>query len=75
MEHVAQPEGSWAYTVQKLLDPLWHLLCCGCCLIRNTGDLLRKSGFVDLTLNEADLNVPVIVSRQVYGCARVNKFR
>lgn len=72
LEHVVQPEGCWAYTLQRVLDPLWHLIACGCRLTRNTGDLLMKSGFADLTMNEVQLDIPGIVSRHVYGCAKVD---
>lgn len=71
LEHVVEREGCWAYALQGLLDPLWYLIACGCHLTRNTGDLLLELDFTDLCLYDVRLDIPGIISRQVYGCARI----
>ncbi|CAN7989164.1 unnamed protein product [Ixodes hexagonus] len=69
MEHVAQPEGTWANLLQRLLDPAWELLVCGCHLNRSSGELLRNAGFDRLELKESYLAITAILSRHVYGFA------
>lgn len=69
LEHVAQPKGSWSFTLQRLLDPLWSHVFCGCHLTRRTGDVLAKAGFAQLELAEEFMAAPFVLSPHVYGFA------
>ncbi|XP_002403015.3 methyltransferase-like protein 7A [Ixodes scapularis] len=71
-EHVAHHEGSWGLAVQRILDPLWSSLCCGCHVTRRTGDVLASAGFAHLQLNELLLPVATPLSRNVWGYAEVD---
>ncbi|XP_049528163.1 putative methyltransferase-like protein 7A isoform X2 [Dermacentor silvarum] len=69
MEHVAQPKGSVGRILQNVLTPLWCIICCGCCLNRDSGDVIKKAGFAEVHLNETNVDMPVILTRHVYGYA------
>lgn len=69
MEHVAQPGGSCGRLLQGLLNPLWRLMCCGCCLTRESGELIKRAGFAEVYVHETRVDMPVILSRHVYGYA------
>lgn len=73
MEHVAHPEGSWRYVLQRLLDPLWSVAFCGCHPTRNGGCLLKNAGFDHLELTEDFLSRIIMMSPHAYGFAIVNK--
>ncbi|CAN7988980.1 unnamed protein product, partial [Ixodes hexagonus] len=75
LEHVAQPEGSWGSTVQKLLDPLWSLVFCGCHVTRRTGNVLAKAGFEQLQLTEEFVPIPFVISPHVYGYAIMGDYQ
>lgn len=69
MEHVAQPKGSLGRILQSVLSPLWCITCCGCCLNRDSGDVIENAGFAEVHLHEAHVDMPVILTRHVYGYA------
>ncbi|KAL1468820.1 hypothetical protein MTO96_025163 [Rhipicephalus appendiculatus] len=69
MEHVAQPKGSVGRMLQNMLTPLWSVICCGCCLNRDSGELIRNAGFSEVHLKETNVDMPVILTRHVYGYA------
>lgn len=69
VEHVAQPRGSLGRLLQGGLTPFWRLICCGCCLNRDTGDLIRGAGFAQVHMKEASIDMPVVLTRHVYGYA------
>ncbi|CAN7982078.1 unnamed protein product, partial [Ixodes pacificus] len=71
-EHVAHPEGSWGLALQRVLDPLWTSIGCGCHADRRSGDVLASAGFAHLQLNELLLHMPTPVSRHVWGYAEVD---
>ncbi|CAN7974706.1 unnamed protein product, partial [Ixodes persulcatus] len=56
-EHVAHSEGSWGLALQRILDPLWTSIGCGCHATRRSGDFLTSAGFAHLQLNELLLPV------------------
>uniref|UniRef100_A0A023FVS4 Putative conserved protein with signal anchor n=1 Tax=Amblyomma parvum TaxID=251391 RepID=A0A023FVS4_AMBPA len=69
MEHVAQPKGSLGRLLQWLLTPVWRIICCGCCLNRDSGDAIRSAGFAEVHMKETRVAVPGILTRHVYGYA------
>lgn len=69
MEHVALPRGSFGRTLQNVLTPLWRIICCGCCLNRDSGELIRNAGFSEVHLKETNVDMPIILTRHVYGYA------
>ncbi|XP_029824067.3 methyltransferase-like protein 7A [Ixodes scapularis] len=71
LEHVAHPEASWGFILQRLLDPLWSVVFGGCYLTRRTGDVLAKAGFAQLELAHEFLPVPAVLSPHVYGFASI----
>ncbi|KAG0419189.1 hypothetical protein HPB47_024410 [Ixodes persulcatus] len=71
-EHVAHPGSSWGFALQRILDPLWSSLCCGCHVTRRSGDVLASAGFAYLQLNELLLPVATPLSRNVWGYAQVD---
>ncbi|CAN7982081.1 unnamed protein product [Ixodes pacificus] len=71
-EHVAHHEGSWGLVLQRILDPLWSSLSCGCHVTRRSGDVLASAGFAHLQLNELLLPVVTPISRNVWGYAEAD---
>ncbi|KAK8780459.1 thiol S-methyltransferase TMT1B-like [Amblyomma americanum] len=69
MEHVAQPKGSLGRLLQSLLTPVWRIVCCGCCLNRDSGDIIRSAGFAEVHMKETHVEMPIILTRHVYGYA------
>lgn len=69
MEHVAQPPGTLGLLLQNVFTPVWRLVFCGCCLNRESGELIKRAGFSEVHLRESRINVPILVSRHVYGYA------
>uniref|UniRef100_G3MR83 Methyltransferase type 11 domain-containing protein n=1 Tax=Amblyomma maculatum TaxID=34609 RepID=G3MR83_AMBMU len=69
VEHVAQPQGSIGRLLQRVLTPFWRLICSGCCLDRDTGDLIRGAGFAQVHMQEISIDMPVVLTRHVYGYA------
>lgn len=69
VEHVAHPEGSWGLVEQRLLDPLWAFMFCGCHVTRRTGLILKNAGFEQVELNQVFLPIPSALSPHVYGFA------
>lgn len=69
MEHVAQPKGSPVLLLQNLLTPLWRIVCCGCCLNRDSGSAIRSAGFSEVHMKETRVVMPAILSCHVHGYA------
>ncbi|HLC32401.1 MAG TPA: class I SAM-dependent methyltransferase [Candidatus Nanoarchaeia archaeon] len=69
IEHVAAKKRTVLKTVQNLLVQVWSLLFDRCQINRNIGDVLKKSGFSKVTLQEKKFAFP-IVSPHVVGFAR-----
>ncbi|XP_064481617.1 thiol S-methyltransferase TMT1A-like [Ornithodoros turicata] len=69
MEHVAYSEGSWILLVQKLLDPLWELMACGCHLNRSPAEEIKSAGFSQTQINVVDLPIISVIKRHIYGVA------
>ncbi|XP_002403158.3 methyltransferase-like protein 7B [Ixodes scapularis] len=73
LEHVAHPAGTWGSVVQTLLDPMWSFSFCGCHINRRPEQLLMSAGFDEIKLTEVFLNMPTVLSPNVYGSAVVVK--
>ncbi|XP_037277800.2 thiol S-methyltransferase TMT1B [Rhipicephalus microplus] len=69
MEHVAQPKGSVGRMLQSVLTPLWCIIWCGCCLNRDSGEVIKNAGFSEVHLKETNVDMPIILTRHVYGYA------
>uniref|UniRef100_G3MPY5 Methyltransferase type 11 domain-containing protein n=1 Tax=Amblyomma maculatum TaxID=34609 RepID=G3MPY5_AMBMU len=69
LEHVAQPEGSLVRRLQSFLTPLWRIVCCGCCLNRDSANVIRNAGFAEMHMKETRVEMPAILTRHVYGYA------
>ncbi|CAN7944348.1 unnamed protein product [Ixodes hexagonus] len=72
-EHVAQPRGSWGLTLEKIVEPLWKKLSCGCHVTRRSGEVLAGAGFDRLELKELTLPTVTPLSLNVWGYAEVDK--
>lgn len=68
-EHVGHPQGSLARFIEDIFTPLAKNVACGCHLNRDSADLIRNSGFASVEMQEVDLDIPFVVSRQIYGVA------
>ena len=72
LEHVAAPRGSGLRRLQRLAKPFWWYFADGCRPDRDLADVIRRSGFDDLTLHEFTVPkdvVPTVVSPHVAGMA------
>ncbi|KAK8771499.1 hypothetical protein V5799_025257 [Amblyomma americanum] len=69
MEHVAQPKGTVARFLQDLIAPIWWYSFCGCCPNRTSGEVIKNAGFAKVHMKEAQVDLPCVVSRQMYGYA------
>lgn len=69
MEHVAQPSGSLGRLLQNVFTPVWRLVFCGCCLNRDSGELIKRAGFSEVHLRESHADVSILISRHKYGYA------
>lgn len=69
MEHVAQSKGSVGRMLQSVLTPLWCIIWCGCCLNRDSGEVIKNAGFSEVHLKETNVDMPIILTRHVYGYA------
>ena len=45
VEHVAAEKGSLLRKVQGFINPLWRIMADGCEIVRDTGDLIKETGF------------------------------
>ncbi len=68
LEHVAAPRGTLLARIQTLVQPVWTWLSGGCHPDRETGRLLRQTGFALVEWEELRLPVP-IVSPHLFGRA------
>ena len=68
IEHVAAPHGSWLYTLQRGVRPVWRRLGDGCHPDRDTGAALERAGFSSVTYERFDTGLPV-VSPHIAGTA------
>ncbi|KAH9382014.1 hypothetical protein HPB48_022243 [Haemaphysalis longicornis] len=69
IEHVAQPKGSLGLFLQNVFTPVWRLVFCGCCLNRDSGELIKRAGFSEVHLRESFIDIAIILSRHVHGYA------
>lgn len=68
-EHVGHPKESLARFFEDFFTPFTRNLTCGCHLNRDTANLIKNSGFPNLEIQEIDLDIPFLFSRQIYGVA------
>ncbi|CAN8033009.1 unnamed protein product [Ixodes persulcatus] len=69
MEHIGYPGNTWTLRLQRLVDPVWELLTCGCHLSRSTTNAIIEAGFSELLLREVYLPIFPLLSRHIYGVA------
>jgi SAM-dependent methyltransferase len=70
IEHVASRRPLWR-GLQRLLDPAWQVLACGCHLTRDTEAAVQRAGFTWETLDRSDLPGGAAVVRDaIHGVAR-----
>ncbi|XP_077525048.1 thiol S-methyltransferase TMT1B-like [Amblyomma americanum] len=68
-EHVGHPGPGLERLLQDLATPLAKRITCGCHLNRDSGRLIRESGFARVDMSEACLDIPFLMNRHVYGFA------
>lgn len=68
MEHVAAPEDTLLYTIQRWIKPLWKRVADGCNPDRKTGLAIEEAGFTDVNMDYFRLPLPV-VAPQIIGRA------
>ncbi|KAH9294873.1 hypothetical protein KI387_038461, partial [Taxus chinensis] len=66
VEHVAAPDGTLLRFWQKLLDPLQKFVSDGCHLTRETGKLIRESGFSKADVNMKSVKAASLLSPHVF---------
>jgi ubiquinone/menaquinone biosynthesis C-methylase UbiE len=69
VEHVAAPDGTPLRFWQNLLDPLQQFVSDGCHLTRETGEVIRGSGFSDASINMTYVPSVSLISPHVFGTA------
>ncbi|XP_050026907.2 thiol S-methyltransferase TMT1A-like [Dermacentor andersoni] len=69
MEHVALPKGTIGRFLQNLVAPLWRLIFCGCNPNRDSAEVIKNAGFSRVHLKEVYLDLPIFITRQLYGYA------
>jgi SAM-dependent methyltransferase len=67
-EHGLAPDLS-VQRLQRLANPLWSVLACGCCLHRDMEQLIRGAGFDSCSLTSAYLPGPRLLNFTTWGCA------
>ncbi len=60
IEHVAAPAGTWLYTLQRGIRPVWKRLADGCHPDRETGAALEAAGFASVEYERFDVALPVV---------------
>lgn len=69
VEHVAAPDGTPLRFWQNLLDPLQQFVSDGCHLTRETGEVIKGSGFSDASINMTYVPNISLISPHVFGTA------
>lgn len=69
VEHVAAPPDTLLRQTQGWLNPAWRIIGDGCCLNRDTGQIIKAAGFGSVSYDEFRAPVPPIVSPQIIGRA------
>ncbi len=68
IEHVAAPGGTRLRRIQRMIRPLWKVICDGCCPDRETARAIQAAGFAQVELEEFGLPLGP-VSPQIAGRA------
>jgi 2-polyprenyl-3-methyl-5-hydroxy-6-metoxy-1,4-benzoquinol methylase len=68
-EHVGAPADSTLASLQRLLDPLWHVIADGCQLSRDTARLVHEAGFDEVEVHTAYVDAMPIAPHHVLGVA------
>lgn len=69
IEHVAAPDGASLRFWQNLLNPLQQFVSDGCHLTRETGEVIRGSGFSDVSIDMTYIPSVALISPHVFGTA------
>ncbi|MEO0409467.1 MAG: methyltransferase domain-containing protein [Cyanobacteria bacterium P01_A01_bin.135] len=69
VEHVAAPPHTLLRQTQGWLNPAWQIIGDGCCLTRETGQMIKAAGFTQVSYDDFRAPVPPIVSPQIIGRA------
>ncbi|XP_049528065.1 putative methyltransferase-like protein 7A [Dermacentor silvarum] len=68
-EHVGYKKGTFSRFIQDTLTPLTKKFACGCHMNRESGGVLENAGFASIEINTVYLNVPLLLSNNIYGVA------
>lgn len=68
-EHVGHKRGTFSRFIQDTLTPLTKKCAGGCHMNRESGGVLKNAGFATVEINTVYLNVPVLLSNNIYGVA------
>uniref|UniRef100_A0A0C9QSB9 TSA: Wollemia nobilis Ref_Wollemi_Transcript_12035_1218 transcribed RNA sequence n=1 Tax=Wollemia nobilis TaxID=56998 RepID=A0A0C9QSB9_9CONI len=69
IEHVAAPSGTLKRFGQNFLDPLQQFVSDGCHLTRETGKIIKESGFSNADVNMTSIKGAFVMSPHVFGTA------
>jgi ubiquinone/menaquinone biosynthesis C-methylase UbiE len=69
MEHIMAVKGSRVHFWQHLLQPFWKRIACNCHLTRQTGDVLKETGFRLDVREEVMRGAPSFASPMLVGHA------
>ncbi|XP_064481619.1 thiol S-methyltransferase TMT1A-like [Ornithodoros turicata] len=69
MEHVAYPDHTCAFTIQKALEPIAYLISCPCDMRRRSDAAILEAGFACVSMREAYIPVLSTFQRHIYGVA------
>ena len=45
IEHVGAERGTFLRKAQELINPVWRIFTDGCEIVRDTGDVIKQTGF------------------------------
>lgn len=68
-EHIGHKKGTFSRFVQDILTPYTKNLAGGCHLNRDSENMLARAGFSNMTIHKIDLDIPMVLSRTIYGTA------
>lgn len=68
-EHIGHKKGTFSRFLQDVMTPYTKNLAGGCHLNRDSETLLTRAGFSNMIIHNIDLDIPVVLSRTIYGTA------
>lgn len=70
IEHVLAEHNPRIIKWQRLFNPIWKFMCCGCHLTRNTAAAIEQAGFVTNQLEQVRLeSTPAVIQTGIKGMA------